>query len=314
MSTIQKWTVTEPYVDIEGTLLEGPYYDETRNQLRFVDIWEQKLYFVDLDKGPDSLESIDTDVPIGVTANIEKRGDAYNDKIIVGAKHGFATVDLNTGELSYIRKVWNEQDGPGKEERMRFNDGAVDSHGRFWAGAMNDPKVQEPTDEGVLFRLDPDLKVHRMVTKMTIPNGIGWNAKNDTMYVTDSPTGKIFAFDFNAETGEISNRRVHFHLDDGSGVPDGFAMDEEGCIWTAIYGGSKVLRISPEGKVIGEISLPTRNVTCAEFVGTELFITTAKDEEADKFPTSARYSGKLFKVDVGIRGKPKNKDKFHFRP
>jgi len=52
-----------------------------------------------------------------VTANIEKRGDAYNDKIIVGAKHGFATVDLNTGELSYIRKVWNEQDGPGKEER-----------------------------------------------------------------------------------------------------------------------------------------------------------------------------------------------------
>ncbi|KAL1999327.1 hypothetical protein VTN02DRAFT_4680 [Thermoascus thermophilus] len=314
MSTIQKWTVTEPYIDIDGTLLEGPYYDDARNEFRFVDIWEQKLYFLDLAKGPDSLRTLDTAVSIGVTANVEKRGDADDDRIVVGAKHGFATVDRRTGELSYIRRVWDEQDGPGKEERMRFNDGAVDSHGRFWAGAMNDPKVQEPTAEGVLFRLDPDLSLHRMLTGMTIPNGIGWNATDDTMYLTDSPTGTIFALDFDAETGTIGNRRVHFHLDDGSGVPDGFAMDVDGCIWTAVYGGGKVLRISPDGTVIGEISLPTRNVTCAEFVGTELFITTARDEEKDRFPTSARYGGRLFRVDVGVMGKPKNKNTFRFRP
>lgn len=70
---------------------------------------------------------------------------------------------------------------------MRFNDGAVDSHGRFWAGAMNDPKIQSPGPEGVLFRLDPDLSLHRMLSPVTIPNGIGWNQANDTMYLTDSP-------------------------------------------------------------------------------------------------------------------------------
>lgn len=194
--------------------------------------------------------------------------------------------------------------------RMRFNDGAVDSQGRFWAGAMNDPKVQEPNDEGVLFRLDPDLKLHRVLEPLMIPNGIGWNDNDDTMYLTNSPAGRIFAFDFDPKTGNISNQRVHFELK-GPALPDGFAIDVEGCIWSALYGGGKVLRISPEGKVIGQILLPTRNVTCAAFVGTELFITTAKDDvDDDKLPNSVRYGGHLYKIDVGVRGQPKNQFRF----
>lgn len=193
---------------------------------------------------------------------------------------------------------------------MRSNDGAVDSQGRFWAGAMNDPKVQEPNDEGVLFRLDPDLTLHRIMEPIMIPNGIGWNDADDTMYLTNSAVGRIFAFDFDPKTGNISNQRVHFELT-GPAVPDGFAIDVEGCVWSALYGGGKVIRISPEGKVIGEILLPTRNVTCAAFVGTELFITTAKDEvNDDKLPDSVRYSGHLYKIDVGVTGQPKNQFRF----
>lgn len=194
--------------------------------------------------------------------------------------------------------------------RMRFNDGAVDSQGRFWAGAMNDPKVQEPLDEGVLFRLDPDMKLHRVLEPLMIPNGIGWNDNDDTMYLTNSPTGRIFAFDFDAKTGKISNQRVFFELE-GPAVPDGFAIDVEGCIWSALYGGGKVIRISPEGKVIGEILLPTRNITCAAFVGTELYITTAKDtSDDDKLPNSVQYGGHLYKIDVGVKGQPKHQFRF----
>lgn len=193
---------------------------------------------------------------------------------------------------------------------MRFNDGAVDSHGRFWAGAMNDPKIKSPEAEGVLFRLDPDLSLHRMLVPVTIPNGIGWNLADDTMYFTDSPTGKIFAFDFDAATGAIGNRRVHFDLGEPL-EPDGFAIDVEGCIWSAIYGGGKVLRISPAGQVIGQIDLPTRNPTCPTFVGTELFITSAKDDRDDeRFPQSVRYGGRVFRVDVGVRGKPRAEFRF----
>ena len=174
---------------------------------------------------------------------------------------------------------------------------------------MNDPKVTEPTDEAVLFRLDSDEKLHRMLEKMTIPNGISWNKKNDIMYLTDTPTHNIYAFDFDADTGNISNQRVFFHLD-GGGAPDGHVRDVEDCIWHACYSESRVIRISPEGKITGEVSLPTRNPTCPVFVGRELFITSAKEDEPDKYPESAKYAGSLFRVDVGVRGQGRNKARF----
>ncbi|KAL2827441.1 hypothetical protein BDW59DRAFT_144291 [Aspergillus cavernicola] len=307
MASITKWTVSEPYIPISGSLLEGPFYDYNKNEFRFVDIWDQKLYALDLAKGPDSLQTLETSESIGVTANIENISEDRKDHIVAAAKYGFALLNRKSGELSYIGKPWDE---PDKLRRMRFNDGAVDSKGRLWAGAMNDPKVQNPGNEGVLFRLDPDLTLHRMVEQLTIPNGIGWNLANDTMYLTDSPTGKIFAFDFDESTGSISNRRVHFDIGEPK-EPDGFAIDVDGCIWSAVYGGGKVIRISPEGKVIGEISLPTRNITCPAFVGTELFITTAKDDtNDDQFPESIRYGGHLYRVDVGVQGQLKHE--FHF--
>ena len=190
---------------------------------------------------------------------------------------------------------------------MRMNDGACDTEGRFWVGACSDPKVIEFTDHGILFRLDPDGSLHRVVDKVTIPNGIQWNAKNDTMYMTDGPTGKIWQWAFNAETGEIKDRRPFFHQNIYPGELDGSAFDEEGCLWSAIYGAGRVIRISPEGKVIGEILLPTRNVTCPTFAGTTLYITTAAEHDKETNPESARHGGNVFKVDVGVKGMKKNK-------
>jgi len=67
---------------------------------------------------------------------------------------------------------------------MRSNDGAVDSQGRFFVGTMNDQSlVASFTDEGVLFRLDPDLSLHRVKEELTIPNGMSWSDDRKTMYV-----------------------------------------------------------------------------------------------------------------------------------
>lgn len=92
--------------------------------------------------------------------------------------------------------------------------------------------------------------------------------------------------------------------------PDEIATYVKGCIWSAIYGSGKVLRISSDGRVIGQIDLPTRKLTCPAFVGTELFITSAKDNRDEKFPQSDGYGGQLFKIDVGVWGKPKNEVQF----
>ena len=192
---------------------------------------------------------------------------------------------------------------------MRMNDGACDSQGRYWVGAMNDPEVQAPSNEGVLFRLDPDMTLHRMLEGVSIPNGMGWSTDDRIFYFTDSPTRNIYKFDYDASTGNISNREVFFHLEFENAVPDGFAMDAEGCFWVALCGGGKVLRLSPEGKIIGEIFIPTRMVSCPAFVNEELFITSAAEEDPDSQPESARFGGSLFKVDVGVKGLPLHKFK-----
>jgi len=189
---------------------------------------------------------------------------------------------------------------------MRSNDGAVDSQGRFWVEAFVDPEVEDPTDEGVLFRLDHDGTLKTMYEKVTIPNGITWGPKDDTMYFTDTPVQNVYAFDYDTKTGNISNKRVFYHHEEEGVNPDGHAIDVEGHIWHACYGGWKVIRISPEGKIVGTISLPTRNITCPSFAGTDLFITSAEEDEPDKYPESAKFAGSLFKVNVGIEGMPKH--------
>ncbi|KAK2777379.1 hypothetical protein FQN53_002254 [Emmonsiellopsis sp. PD_33] len=304
MPRIQQWTVTEPYLEAPGKLLEGPYYDAERNELRFIDILEEKLHILDLAEGPKSLKSFDMGVPLGVTANIDA-GNGSDDSIIVAAKHGYATVDRQTGKLDYIHRIFTDENG----EKVRFNDGAVDSRGRFWAGSMTDLKVAELKNEGVLYRLDPDQTLHKMIEDMGIPNGMGWNKADDILYVTDTPTSNIYAYDFDAETGAIANRRVFFTVE-GEPCPDGFAMDDQGCLWIALWGGSKVIRVSPGANIVGEILLPTKNITCAEFAGTELFITTANVDDTQ----DDRLAGHLFKVDVGVRGKPRNKFKLQAQP
>ena len=192
---------------------------------------------------------------------------------------------------------------------MRSNDGAIDSSGRFWLGVMNDPLVSTFTDSGVVFRLDPDRTLHRMITHVTIPNGIGWSADDKTMYFTDTPTKTIARFDYDAATGSISNRRVHWRLEGEAedAAPDGWAMDVEGCIWQAVFGAGKVLRVSPEGTVIGVVKLPTRCVTCPVFVGDELVVTSAMEEKPEEFPESTRYEGSVFRINVGVKGMQPNK-------
>lgn len=120
------------------------------------------------------------------------------------------------------------------------------------------------------------------------------------MYFTHSTERRVIAFDYDVNTGNISNERT-FYKHEGPGEPDGFRIDEEGNIWHAIYGESRVVKISPEGKVVGEIKYPTRAITCPVFVGTELWVTTAA-EENEKETESAKYGGGIFRVDVGVRG------------
>ncbi|KAI8966825.1 regucalcin [Daldinia sp. FL1419] len=305
---LQQWHVTEPYLHLRCGLGEGPYYEEPTHSLRFVDIKKKRVHAVDLAKipypnpnpdvdpssAPAGVETIQLDVPVTVTADIE--GVDPRERILIGAKYGLAVLDRRTGTYEYVARFDAEKDN----ERLRSNDGAVDPHGRFWLGTMSDFGY-DLQPEGSVFLFDGTRTARSMRHPVTIPNSVGWSPDGKTLYFTHSTERTIHAYDYDGESGEVSNERA-FYVHDGPGEPDGFRVDVEGSIWQAVYGESRVLKISPEGKLVGEIKLPTKNITCTQFVGTELFITTAGMQEGEGTPGEVELSGALFRVDVGVKG------------
>ncbi len=144
MSTsFQRWIVTEPYLDLHCALGEGPHYDPVHHVLRFVDIIKKQLHTVDLAVGPKSLKTLQLDMPIGVTADIE--GVDSRKKILIGGKSGVYLLDRDTGKYELLKRFYDNEE---KDERLRSNDGAIDPQGRFWLGTMNDFWVGEPQAEG----------------------------------------------------------------------------------------------------------------------------------------------------------------------
>jgi hypothetical protein len=104
-------------------------------------------------------------------------------------------------------------------------------------------KTQTKTSPGTLFRFDSNLYRTPLKHSLTIPNGLGWSHDQSTMYFTHSTEKRILAFTYSPSDGSITNERTVWQHD-GSGDPDGFKMDEEGCIWHAIYGEGRVWIIS----------------------------------------------------------------------
>ncbi|ETN38629.1 uncharacterized protein HMPREF1541_06666 [Cyphellophora europaea CBS 101466] len=299
---VQEWNVTEPYLEIPCSLGEGPHYHAPSHTLRFLDINNRQLHLLDLRAGPSSLRTISTSMPVGVTADLA--GVDPTHEILCGAKDGVTRFDLRTGQHAYVARFWqnvtDEQEQQDRTRRFRANDGGVDSRGRFWVEAFVDPTVGEPDRDGCLMRLDGfDGRKGKLTTVLegvTIPNGISWSEDDGTMFFTDSPRQEVGRFEYVAGTGEVGERKVLYRHEVEGEFPDGHVMDVEGNIWHAVYGGAKVIRISPQGEVTGVVRLPVKNVTCPVFVGTELYITTAKDEDGGK------WAGSLFRCEVGVEG------------
>jgi len=130
-SGFQEWHVTEPYLHLHCALAEGPYYERATNSLRFVDIKKHRVHWVNLAEGPSSVTTVQLDVPVTVTADIE--GVDPRERILIGVKYGIAVLDRKTGKYEYVAR-FAESDN----ERLRSNDGTADPHGRFWLGSMTD--------------------------------------------------------------------------------------------------------------------------------------------------------------------------------
>lgn len=139
------------------------------------------------------------------------------------------------GEVKEIYKVkdW--------DSRNRFNDGKCDAVGRYWIGTMN---LEEKYPTAGFYVLDTDLSFRKVLDNVTISNGLAWSSDNKTLYYIDTPTKKIFEFDFDLERGKISNKKVLIDLSSVQGNPDGMTIDSKDNLWVALFGGGKVIKLT----------------------------------------------------------------------
>lgn len=282
--------VVEHVLDVQNVIGEGPIWHSQEQALYWVDFIENHHIYRFY---PQTGKSEQFDVGLPVTAlGIRSCGG-----LITTTQKGIAFWDPHTNEFNYGANP--EADRP----HIRFNDGAVDRQGRFWAGTLNDENPKAP--DGRLYRLDPDGSVHTMETGITVSNGIGWSPDGRTMYFTDTFRYTIYAYDFDPGTGAIENRRPFVEIPPQEGLPDGLTVDREGCVWSALWGGWKVVRFDPSGKVEREIKMPVQNPTSCAFGGdqlNDLYITSARlalsDEQKEKQP----WAGDLFRIKTEVRG------------
>lgn len=282
----------EILADVKTTLGEGPLWDVDEQRLYWIDSFDGRVFRCTADGR--ELRAWDVPQKIGSMA-LRKQGGA-----VVSLARGFHFLDFRSGEVELI--VDPEPDKPAN----RLNDGKVDRQGRFYAGSMD---TQEAGPNGALYRLDPDLSLHRLDAGIVVSNGPCWSPDGRTFYFADTWSGEIWAYDCDPASGAISNRRTFTRVDmSGGGAADGSTVDAEGYLWNAQVYDGKLVRYAPDGSVDRVIEMPVKKVTSVMFGGPELdvlYVTSMAKPPLPRFPQDGVARGSLFALHgLGVRGLP----------
>ena len=272
--------------NVSADVGEGPIWDDETETMIFVDSTAGLIYRIS--HATAELTSMGLGQMVG--AAIPRRCGG----LVACASDGLLSVEDN-GSVSLLIPI---------EEDLshRMNDAKCDSHGRLWSGTFS---LTFEKGAGALYRIDPDLAVTKVFGDVTISNGLGWSPDEKTFYFVDTGKRGIDAFDYDIETGEVSNRRRFVDIERSGGLPDGIAVDSEGCLWVALYYGGAVRRYSATGKCVGKITLPVARVTSCNFGGPNLdllYITTANHLLDDDGKPHENNAGATFCCRPGVTG------------
>lgn len=305
MSQITVKPLVGPY-----QLGEGPHWDHVSQKLYFVDIVAQKIYRFD----PVSQNVTFAFIETGSVGFVIPVANSTN-KFITTSGTDFVLVSWD-GEKNITKCAYQTlASADSNRTETRWNDGKVDAVGRFWGGTMANMKDGIfPPNKGSLYSIGTDLVLNKQVSPVTISNGLAWTPNNDTMYYIDSMTYHVAAYDYNIQTGAISNKRTVFDLQKNNipGIPDGMTIDTDGNLWVAVFGGGGVLQINPKtSELLRFVEINSaKNITSVAFGGPELdtlYVTSACMELDEKQLKEQPYAGYLFAVTgLGARGYPAN--------
>ncbi|HEX7877052.1 MAG TPA: SMP-30/gluconolactonase/LRE family protein [Sphingobium sp.] len=270
--------------DARDTLGEGTLWSARDNAVYWVDILAPALNRLSLADG--RIDRWAMPEPLGWVAERKSGG------FVAGFQSGFAQLTLDPLTITPIGDP--EPDLPGN----RMNDGKADADGRIWCGTMD---MAEEQDSGALYRLDPDGRWTMMDSGYGVTNGPAFSPCGRWLYHSDTMRRTMYRFARTSDGG-IADRQPFIQFAQEDGYPDGMTVDAEGHVWVAHWGGGRISRFTPEGKLDRAIPLPARQVTNITFAGPDLdrmFVSSA----AIGLPET-EYDGAFFEVDAGVRGLP----------
>lgn len=277
----------EVLFDLIMDLGEGPLWDERADTLHWVDINAGEIWSHDFKAN--ATTSFDTGETVGMCA-LDASGH-----MVAALQHDI--VRFHDGQRTVLASAETHL------ADNRFNDGKCDARGRLLAGTM---ATKGDKAMGAFYSLTEGQPLRVLATDIGCSNGVGWSVDNKTLYYVDTPSGHLWGFDYDIDTGKATNRRSLIDYTKEPGNFDGLCVDGEGMIWAAHWGGHRVSRWDPKtGKKLSEIMVPAPFVTSCCFGGPDmqtLYITTARGGEKDRegYP----LAGSLFAVRPGVAGLP----------
>ena len=285
--------------ECNNSLGEGITYSATDNYLYWLDIGKKsKLYKLDLSSNKKEI----FELPEITTATSIKS----QDELILATNNGLKLFNTSNAKFESVVNIEDEQ------TLTRSNDGASDAYGRFWFGTMqnnfdnNGNGIPIKDNIGKLYRVDTNRKISIIEEGLGIPNTFVWSPDNNNFYFSDTLKGTILSYNFELENGELSNKKELASFNRGH--PDGSTIDTDGCIWNCRWGGSCIVRFTPNGQVDQIIEMPVENITNCIFGGQDmktLFVTTASNEGKNK----NELDGSLFSINLNYQGIEDNKSK-----
>ena len=259
---------------------ESPRLDPRTGELIWVDIRAGRVHRGRLADGVLTvLRDYEIGRPVGVAVPLAAPGAGW----ALAVREGFAHLAEDGVVTPLVTGLTAGQD--------QLNDGACHPDGSFWAGSQAIPRAPR----AALFRLSVDGEVETMLTGLTVANGIDFSPDGRTLYFVDTlPHRRLEAITL--YDGRPGERTTIAEINGGN--PDGLMLDDEGCVWVAVWDASEVRRYAPTGELLATVELPVPRPTAVCFQGSTLVITTAS-LGLDRPPAG---SGHLFAVDVGVTG------------
>lgn len=278
-------------LDAQALLGEGPRWHAAEKRLYWVDIACNALHRFDPATGRNETRLFDA--PVGCFAFRSEGG------LLLAMKDGFATLD-----------AWDAAPAPFGEQifalrpDLRFNDGRTDPAGRFWAGSVN---MAKSAQDAALYRLESDGTITEIEGNMLTCNGAAFSGDGTRFYHADTPSHALRAYACDPAKGTLSERHILHQFPMGQGRPDGGSVDVDGCYWTALFDGGRVVRLSPEGAILTEVALPITRPTMIAFGGEDLctaYVTTARIGLSEAELAAQPLAGALFTFRVDVPGVP----------